>query len=216
MKSPVVVPSTGVQSASVIWLHGLGADGHDFAPLVPALGLSQQVKFILPHAPVRPITLNGGLPMPGWYDLAGLTAQDREDAQGVTDSAEYVRTLIAEERAAGIPANRIFLVGFSQGGALALFTGLTHEEALGGVIGLSTYMPISAVFADKLTEINQQTPVLMVHGTQDEMVSYAFGKKTQMTLRQQGYAVTWQEYRVGHEVCAEEVQCIAQWLQQCL
>ncbi len=212
MKQPIIIPAQHQHQSSVIWLHGLGADGYDFEPLIPSLVLSKHTRFILPHAPVRPITLNGGMPMPGWYDVAGLNAHDREDEPGVKQSADLIRTLIAQEHAAGIDYQKIFLVGFSQGGAMALFTGLTYPEPLGGVIGLSTYMPIASVFADARQPANQNTPILMVHGTQDTVVEYAFGKKTQMSLRQQDYFVTWQDYPMAHEVCQPEIALISEWL----
>lgn len=213
-KPPIIINPQKTHQSSVIWMHGLGADGHDFEPLVPNLGLSKHTRFILPHAPTRPITLNGGMPMPGWYDIAGLNARDREDEAGVRQSAESIRALIAQEHAAGIDYQKIFLVGFSQGGAMALFTGLTYPKALGGIIGLSTYMPIASVFTHERRLENQNTPILMVHGTQDTVVEYAFGKKTQMALRQQGYFVTWQDYPMAHEVCQPEISLIAEWLSQ--
>lgn len=214
MRDPLILPAQKDHRYSVIWLHGLGADGNDFAPLIPQLNLSDHTRFILPHAPVRPITLNGGFAMPGWYDIVSLDRTAPQDETGIVQSAEIVRALIAQEQQQGIAADHIFLVGFSQGGAMALFTGVTHPERLAGILGLSTYLPIAEKAAELRTDANQLTPIAMVHGTQDDIVPYAFGKKSHMALREWGYDAQWQDYPMAHEVCQPEIAFIAEWLRR--
>lgn len=205
----------GPVAYSVIWLHGLGADGSDFVPVVPELGLADApgVRFIFPHAPEIPVTCNGGYVMPAWYDIISLAPETRKiDAAGLSRSRDAIRQLIAQENQRGIPASRIFLAGFSQGGAVAYSTALTHPEALAGVIALSTYIPSTDLLQPELNQANRQIPVFAAHGSQDDVVSPILGKQARDFLLAEGYAVGWQEYPMPHTVCLEEIEAIGAWL----
>ena len=206
----VLAPATAA-AASVIWLHGLGADGHDFVPIVPELGLPA-ARFVFPHAPVRPVTLNMGMRMRAWYDIKTLTAEGRADEEGIRASVALAQRYVAAERAAGIASNRIVLAGFSQGGAIALHAGLRHAEPLAGIIGLSTYLPLQATLARELSEANRATPILMCHGIYDPVLPAQLGAMARGWLRELGYAVEWHEYPMQHQVCLPEIQDIAAWL----
>jgi phospholipase/carboxylesterase len=196
----------------VIWLHGLGADGHDFEPLVPELGLRFPVRFVFPHAPVRPVTINGGMAMRAWYDILGFGADAREDAAGVRASAAALSRLIDREVERGIPAERVVLAGFSQGGAVALHTALREPRALGGVVALSTYLPLAATLAQERSAANAAVPILMAHGTDDPLLPLALAEASRRALEALGYAVDWQTYPMAHSVCLEEVSSIGAWL----
>lgn len=199
--------------AAVIWLHGLGADGSDFEPLVPALRLPARlsVRFVFPHAPERPVTINLGMRMRAWYDIAELGGR-REDEVGIRASQGILEALIGRERARGIEARRIVLAGFSQGGAIALQTGLRHPERLAGLMALSTWLPLPATVADERDPANAGLPVFMAHGRQDEMVGIERARRSREALEALGHPVEWHEYPMGHAVCAEEVDAIAAWL----
>jgi phospholipase/carboxylesterase len=199
--------------AAVIWLHGLGADGHDFAPVVPALGLPVRlaVRFVFPHAPVRPVTINMGMRMRAWYDIVALEGR-REDATGIRASQQLVEGLIERERSRGIETRRIVLAGFSQGGAIALHTGLRHAARLAGIMALSTYLPLAGTADAERHAANAALPVLMAHGLQDEMIGIARARSSRAALEALGYAVEWREYPMGHAVCPEEIAAIGQWL----
>ena len=200
---------------AVIWLHGLGADGGDFAPVVPELGLAAApgVRFIFPHAPYAPVTCNGGYVMRSWYDILSLEPHSRRiDEAGIVASRAAVRRLIARENARGIASNRIVLAGFSQGGAVAYTTALTHPEALAGVIALSTYLPAAVLVDAEATPVNRSIPVLAMHGSVDDVVSPALGRAARDFLNERGYAVEWHEYPMPHAVCAAEIQAIGAWL----
>lgn len=201
-------------NASVIWLHGLGADGHDFAPLVPELRLPAAIaaRFIFPHAPVRPITINGGMRMRGWYDIVSLTRSDQQDGAGIRASAALVQDLIEREVAAGIARQRIVLAGFSQGGAIALHAGLRQAEPLAGILALSTYLPLHTSIFTELTAAGRATPILMCHGLYDNVLPLALGSSSRDGLRQLGCQVEWHDYPMQHQVCAEEVDLIASWM----
>ncbi len=203
-------------TACVIWLHGLGADGSDFAGMIPELKLPKNhgIRFIFPHAPVRPITLNGGFEMPGWYDINGIDRNAIQDVEGIRDTTREIHAIIDTEITQGIPSNKIVLAGFSQGGAIALFAGLTYHKTLAGILPLSTYLPIADVFRQERHVANQKTPILMVHGTEDNIVSLEFGQHSETALKEMGYAVTWQTYPMAHSVCKPEIELISQWLQQ--
>lgn len=204
-------------SYAVIWLHGLGADGSDFVPVVPELGLNSQpgVRFVFPNAPEIPVTCNGGYVMPAWYDILSLSSSARRiDEAGLSRSRDAVRHLIARENARGIPSEHIFIAGFSQGGAVAYTTALSHPEPLGGVIALSTYIPSTDLLASELSVANRTIPVFAGHGCEDDVVSPALGMQARDFLRSQGYAVNWQEYPMPHSVCLEEVQAIGRWLRE--
>jgi len=205
---------TGAQPhAAVIWLHGLGADGSDFEPLVPALRLPARlsVRFVFPHAPERPVTINMGMRMRAWYDIAELGGL-REDEVGIRASQGLLEALVERERARGIEARRIVLAGFSQGGAIALQTGLRHPERLAGVMALSTWLPLSATLAAERHAANADLPVFMAHGRHDEMVGIERARRSREALEALGHPVEWHEYPMGHAVCAEEVDAIGAWL----
>lgn len=213
---PIIIETSETPNAAVIWLHGLGADGNDFVPIIAQLGLPQEmaIRFIFPNAPIIPITLNQGYQMPGWYDITSAEIADRgEDSKGIASSSEYIQQLIDAEREQGISIDRIIIAGFSQGGAIALHVGLNYRDLLAGVMALSTYLPDCA-HAKKAqhTDLN----IFMAHGTQDSVVQYKYGKMSLSTLQQQGYAVKWHEYPMGHSVCAEQIKDISRWLQQSL
>jgi phospholipase/carboxylesterase len=214
----VEIPAPGEHRWSVIWLHGLGADGHDFEPIVPELRLPAAlgVRFVFPHAPVRPVTINGGMPMRAWYDITGLGPGSAEDENGIRSSAEAVEELIAAEKERGVPAARIVLAGFSQGGAIALHAGLRHPERLAGIMGLSTYLPLQASFESERNPANNDTPIFMAHGRQDPMLPYELGDNSCRYLKGLGYDVEWHEYRMEHAVCMEEIRDIGTWLRRVL
>ncbi len=209
----VLAPATP-PSASVIWLHGLGADGHDFVPIVPELKLppSPGVRFVFPHAPMRPVTLNMGMRMRAWYDIKTLTAEGRADEAGLRESAAVIESLIAAEKARGIESRRIVIAGFSQGGALALHVALRHAEPLAGILALSAYLPLQATLADELAEANRATPILMCHGQHDPVLPLTLGVAACNWLRAAGYKVDWKEYAMQHQVSLPEIQDIAAWL----
>ncbi len=200
---------------SVIWMHGLGADGSDFEPIVPYLGLdpSVSVRFVFPNAPQIPVTCNGGFVMPAWYDIISLAADSREiDEAGLLASRDTIAGLIEREVARGIPANHIFLAGFSQGGAVAYLTGLSYKEALAGIIALSTYMPSPSQAVQLATSASRPTPLFIAHGTQDDVVSLKLGEIARNTVTDLGYTFDWQTYPMGHEVCLPEIQAIGAWI----
>lgn len=199
---------------SVIWLHGLGADGNDFAPIVPELGVDHlAIRFIFPHAPVIPVTINGGMPMRAWYDLYMMDLVRHEDEKGLKASQQLIRALIARENARGIATENIVLAGFSQGSAMTLQTGLRLEEKLAGMVCLSGYLPLAAKIEQERHSANQDTPIFMAHGTQDPVVPLQRAEESRATLDQLGYDISWHSYPMPHSVCAEEVQAIGQFLQ---
>ncbi len=205
-------------SRAVIWLHGLGADGHDFAPIVPELGLPPQlaVRFIFPHAPLLPVTINNGYIMPAWYDVFSQDLRQTEDEAGIRASQQRVEALIQREEARGIPASRIVLAGFSQGGAIALHTGLRHTPTLAGVLALSTYLPLPQTLGTEASPANAGVPIFMAHGTSDSVIPVGQGIASRVWLEEHGYAVEWREYPMAHSVCPEEISDIGQWLAQVL
>jgi phospholipase/carboxylesterase len=196
-------------------MHGLGADGSDFEPIVPYLGLdpSVSVRFVFPNAPQIPVTCNGGFVMPAWYDIISLAADSREiDEAGLLASRDTIAGLIEREVARGIPANHIFLAGFSQGGAVAYLTGLSYKEALAGIIALSTYIPSPSQAAQLATSASKPTPLFIAHGTHDDVVSLKLGEIARNTVTELGYTFNWQTYPMGHEVCLPEIQAIGAWI----
>jgi len=210
---PCVEVVTGAgPAASVVWLHGLGADGHDFEPIVPALALPFAVRYVFPHAPVRPVSLNGGWPMRAWFDLGAIDPAARLDRAGIDESSAAVTALIAREVARGVPRSRIVLAGFSQGGAIALHAGLRHPEPLAGIVALSTFLPAAETLPDEASEANHATPILMAHGTQDAVVPEAFGAASRDVLLELGHPVQWLSYPMAHSVCDEEVAAIRAFL----
>ena len=202
----------------VIWLHGLGADGRDFADLPGMLNLPAQmsIRFLFPHAPMRPITLNGGMTMRGWYDVTGLEASRKEDLEGLQASSDLVTALIHQEVARGIPANQILLGGFSQGGALSLYLGLRYPNRLAGIVALSAYLPAASRICVECSEVNQNTRVFMGHGLHDPMVSLQSGDASRKVLEQLGYPITWRTYPMEHSICEPEMRDLAEFLVGCL
>lgn len=200
---------------TVIWMHGLGADGNDFVPVVPELGLpaSAAVRFVFPHAPLIPVTCNGGYIMRAWYDILSLSDAGRHaDVSGIKASRDAIRALIARENARGIPTSRIVLAGFSQGGAMAYVAGLTHPEPLAGIIALSTYIPSPELLEAEFDAANAATPVFAAHGTQDDVVSPRLGEQARELLLARGIPLTWHAYPMPHSVCLEEIEDIGVWL----
>ena len=199
--------------AAVIWLHGLGADGSDFEPIVPVLELPARlaVRFVFPHAPVRPVTINMGMRMRAWYDIFQLGG-GREDEAGIRASQALLEGLIAREQARGIEARRIVLAGFSQGGAIALQTGLRHGARLAGLMALSTWLPLAGTLAAERHAANADVPMFMAHGTMDEMIVLERAERSRDWLAELGYAPEWHEYAMGHAVCPEEIAAIGGWL----
>lgn len=192
--------------AAVIWLHGLGADGHDFEPIVPELDLPKPVRFVFPHAPIQPVTINNGMRMRAWYDIFQFGGGAEDDA-GIRASQKLVEGLIAREK-----GKKIVLAGFSQGGAIALQTALRHPDALAGVLALSTYLPLSASVAAERSAANQKTPIFMAHGRFDDIIPIDRARQSRAVLEKLGYAVTWKEYPMPHSVCAEEIQDLSRFL----
>ena len=201
--------------ASIIWLHGLGADGSDFAPLADEIELPLAVRYVFPHAPMMPVSINGGYVMRAWYDISDAAIR-REDEQGVRASQQSVEALLAREESRGSAAQRIVLAGFSQGGAIALQTGLRHAERLAGIMALSTYVPLADTLAPEAHPANRDVPIFMAHGSADPMIAFARAQASRELLQQQGYAVEWHEYRMPHAVCPEEIADIGVWLRRVL
>jgi phospholipase/carboxylesterase len=218
MLERVTLEPAAPANAAVIWLHGLGADGNDFVPIVAELGLppSIQARFIFPHAPLRPITINAGYVMRGWYDIVDLQSLRREDGDGIRASARAIEALIAEQTSAGVPAARIVLAGFSQGAAVALHTGLRHEERLAGIVALSGYLPFAATLAAEAHRANAGTPIFLAHGTYDDVVPPHLGERTRAALTQAMYPVEWHAYPMPHSVCDAEVGDIGDFLRRVL
>lgn len=210
-----VVNETGPDPQwSVIWLHGLGADGHDFAPIVPELVREHwpAIRFVFPHAPVQPITINNGLPMRAWYDIVGMDLRSRADAAGVAASVQLLDGLIEAEIAQGIPVERIVLAGFSQGGAIVLSSALRRRWAVTGLIALSTYLPDAESAASVAASEGPLPPVFMAHGQNDPVIPQTMAVQSGQALRELGFPVEWHSYRMAHQVCAEEIQALGDWL----
>jgi len=207
----VEIAPLGEPELAVIWLHGLGADGHDFEPIVPELKLRRAVRFVFPHAPIRPVTINNGLEMRAWYDIVGLDAAE-EDAEGIRASAAAVARLVDREIERGIAAERIVLAGFSQGGAIALHLGLREPRRLAGVIALSTYLPLAARLAREKSAASAKLPIFMAHGSYDPVIPIASAETSRRVLEREGYAVAWHAYPMPHSVCPPEIAAIGAWL----
>jgi len=204
---------------AVIWLHGLGASGHDFEPIVPELNLpaDHDIHFIFPHAPNQPVSLNGGMAMPSWYDIVALQADAPEDEAGIKRSEQAILKLIEAEQQRGVKSENIILAGFSQGGVMALYSGLRHRQQLGGIMALSCYLPLAAAL---IREANQgllashELSIFQAHGQQDPVVTYSMGETSRDHLQQLGYKPKWHSYAMQHSVCEEEIQDIGNWLKQ--
>jgi len=216
--APIEIETGPQPSASIIWLHGLGADGHDFEPIVPELGLpgSLPVRFVFPHAPYRPVSVNGGATMRAWYDIAMEGRGIRQDEAHIRASEQSLCRLIARERERGIDSRRIVLAGFSQGAAMALHTGLRYPEPLAGIMALSMPVPLPGHIASELNPANARVPVFLAHGTQDQVVPYSLGEYAQHLLEQLGVPVEWHSYPMEHTVSMKEVADIRVWLGQIL
>ncbi len=214
----IEVSTNNSPNSCVIWLHGLGADGHDFESLVSQLQLPEKmgVRFIFPHAPIQPVTINAGYPMRAWFDILGLDASAKQDESGIRKSQKSVEYIIDTVIKSGISSDRIILGGFSQGGALALHIALRLTTKLAGVIGLSTYLPLADLLNVERHAINAMTPIFLAHGRLDSIVPFNFGKTSCALLTKLGYGVTWHEYDLAHSVNAEEVRDISRWIQSIL
>jgi phospholipase/carboxylesterase len=220
---PAILPNITLETGSnpthsIIWLHGLGADGEDFVPIAEEIKLPVAVRYIFPHAPMRPVTINGGYVMRAWYDIlisaasAEISANigRQEDAAGIHASQIEIEKLIAQERQRGIPAKNIILAGFSQGGAIALHTGLRSKEQLGGILALSTYLPIALSLKSEAT--SKDIPIFMAHGLSDPVIPHSFGRASAEVLLNENYPLEWHSYNMPHSVCPEEIRDIEQWL----
>jgi phospholipase/carboxylesterase len=201
-------------AAVVVWMHGLGADGHDFAPIVPELALpsASAIRFVFPHAPLRAVTINRGMVMRAWYDVDDADGERREDEAGVRQSQVQIEALVARETARGVPAGRIVLAGFSQGGAMALHTGLRATERLAGILALSCFLPLASTLAREAVPASRDVPILMAHGTHDSVIPIARARRSRDELLRLGYAVEWREYPMPHAVCPSEIAEIGAWL----
>ncbi|MBT2325184.1 dienelactone hydrolase family protein [Variovorax paradoxus] len=211
---PIEIETGPQPTATVLLMHGLGADGNDFVPIANELDLSAvgPVRFVFPNAPVMPVTINGGYRMPAWYDILGADLAKREDEAGLRRSQAAIEALIANEKARGIPAGRIVVAGFSQGCAMALLTGLRHAERLAGIVGLSGYLPLAATTAAERDAANRDTPIFLGHGTRDGVVPIARATASRDALAALGYAVEWHEYPMEHSVCMEEIADLNRFL----
>lgn len=216
--APLEIETGAAPACAVIWLHGLGADGYDFEPVVPELGLPADlaVRFVFPHAPYRPITINAGYVMRGWYDIARLDRIADEDAAGIRASEKILQDLIQRELDRGIAHVRIVVAGFSQGGAIALHTGLRFPQRLAGILALSTYLPLASMFAAEAHAANQATPVFMAHGTRDPMIPFALARASAELLQAHGVNLEFHPYAMEHSVIPEEMRDIGVWLARVL
>jgi phospholipase/carboxylesterase len=215
MPLPCIEKTTGPNPRhAVIWLHGLGADGNDFLPIVPELVDPKwpPLRFVFPHAPVRPITINGGMAMRAWYDISGQEIAQRQDETGIRSSIVLLEELIEREIARGVAAENIFLAGFSLGGAIVLAGGIRHAQRLGGIVALSTYLPMAEKTDAEASAANRAAPIFMAHGMLDPTISHALGEMSRDYLVQRGYAVAWHAYPMAHQVCMEEIADLRQWL----
>lgn len=201
---------------SIIWLHGLGADGNDFVSFAPELKLpkSANMRFIFPNAPIMPITINNGYEMRAWYDIYAIALDAKIDSAGITESVGHIEKLIAREIKRGVASNNIFLGGFSQGAAIALTTGLCYSKTLGGIIGLSGYLPLAQELPEMINPANQKTPVFLAHGTLDPVVPFGLGLYAHTFLKHAGYTVDWNSYPMAHSVCNEEIKDISEWMRK--
>lgn len=209
----IIIETSQPIQQSVIWLHGLGADGHDFAPIVPELNIPN-TRFIFPHAPHQPITMKNGYEMRAWYDLYGLTLQTKQDEAGMRAMQQEIESLIEAEQAQGISADKIVLAGFSQGGAMAFFTGLRYPKRLAGILALSTYVSLKEKLADEAHKANKDTPIFMAHGSFDSIITLDTCLISRRLLEDLDYQVEWHEYPMPHSVCSEEIEDIARFLKQ--
>ncbi len=215
----MILPSVQIETApqprhAVIWMHGLGANGHDFEPIVPELVGADwpPLRFVFPHAPTRAVTVNNGMRMPAWYDIKGFEIAQRQDEVGIRESITQIEVLIAREVERGVVVGNILIAGFSQGAAMALSVALRHAEALAGVIALSGYLPLRETLAAEASPMNAKLPVFIGHGSVDPVVPEFLGQESRDFLRELGYPVDWHSYRMAHQVCAEEISDLRDWI----
>jgi phospholipase/carboxylesterase len=216
--APLIIEPDEPATASVIWLHGLGADGHDFEPIVAELGeaATRNVRYVFPHAPRMAVTINGGMEMRAWYDIVDTDLANRADEAGVRASAGIVETLIEKELAKGLASTRIVLAGFSQGGAIALHAGLRYPKPLAGILALSTYLPLQDTLGSEADEANRSIPIFLAHGSQDPVIPLQLSERSRQLLASQGYRMQCHTYPMPHSVCPEEIRDISIWLEQIL
>lgn len=200
---------------SVIWLHGLGADGHDFEPIVAELNLNQPVRFIFPHAPEMPVSINNGMRMPAWYDIKSMQINQQQDETGIRQSQQSLLALIEHEAARGIKSENLIIAGFSQGGAIALHTALRYDKPLAGIMGLSTYLPLADKAESEINDANKNTPFFLAHGVYDPVIPIELAIDTQQRLNDLGFPGKLKKYNMEHSVCAEEINDISHWINQC-
>ncbi|MDS4027197.1 MAG: PHB depolymerase family esterase [Candidatus Contendobacter sp.] len=212
------IEPAGAARSSVIWMHGLGADAHDFESIVPELDLPAElgVRFVFPNAPIRPVTINGGMQMRAWYDVFSTDLPRRADPDGVCASEQAISALLEREQQRGVPAERIVLAGFSQGGAMALHTGLRYPNRLAGILALSCYLPLASQLNGERRPENQPTPIFIAHGDYDAVIPIHYGQQSAESLQRLGYRLEWQDYDMSHEVCWEEIRDVARWLRRVL
>ena len=210
----IEIETAASPTCSIIWMHGLGADGHDFVDIVPELGLPARpgIRFVFPHAPMRPVTINAGYVMRAWYDIRDDGGTRREDPAGVRASQKSIEALLEREKARGVPARSIVLAGFSQGGAMALHTALRYGERLAGIMALSCSLPLADTLGAEASPANRDVPIFMAHGTHDPMIPMARAMRAREVLSGLGYRLEWHEYPMPHSVCLEEVRDISAWL----
>lgn len=211
---PCVEIGSSDSTHSVIWLHGLGADGHDFEPIVDELTLKHKVRFIFPHAPSMPVTINNGLTMPAWYDIKAAQIDSLQDADGIKKSQQSILDLIEREIARGVESNNIILAGFSQGGAIALHTGLRYNKPLAGIMALSTYVPLIDTVDNEANEANKETPILMAHGMYDQVIPITLASLSNAFLNKLNYSTEFKQYEMEHSVCPEEIDKISDWINE--
>ena len=200
---------------SIIWLHGLGADGHDFEPIVEELNLNQSIRFVFPHAPEMSVTVNNGLRMPAWYDISEAQIDQQQDEAGIRNSQQAILALIENEIKSGISSDKIILAGFSQGGAIALHTGLRLDKPLAGIMGLSTYLPLTDTVDKERHDANKNTPIFLAHGGYDQIIPFQLASDTQSALSSLGYKTVLNKYEMDHSVCIEEIDAISDWINNC-
>jgi phospholipase/carboxylesterase len=210
----VEIEPKGSAQSSVVWLHGLGADGNDFVPIIPHLGIEERhaLRFVFPHAPRIPVSLNMGMVMPAWYDIAGPDLRYRQDVDGIRRSEAQVRALVEREIERGVPSRRILLAGFSQGGAMAVHVALRFPQPLAGAVALSTYLVMGDTLEAEIASANRGLPVFQAHGGSDPMVHIERGEALREKLVETGSEVTWHEYPMMHEVCLEEIEALGAWM----
>ncbi|HLE93523.1 MAG TPA: alpha/beta hydrolase-fold protein [Sulfuricaulis sp.] len=213
---PIVLETGSAPAASIIWLHGLGADGHDFEALVPELRLPLRpaLRFVFPHAPFRPVTINGGYVMRAWYDIAMTENGIEQNRNHILESEKILQSLIAEQKQGGIPCDQIVLAGFSQGGTVALLTGLHYPEPLAGILSLSAPVPFAKSLMAEIHHANERVPIFMAHGTEDQMIPFSMAESARKIMTAHGLTLTWHEYATGHSVVTDEIRDIANWLKR--